>query len=167
MNQQRPSKTTEHYTPEWVIQLARNMFLGNIDLDPASSLVANTIIKANRIYTEIDNGLSQSWNGNVFCNPPGSPSKWFKKSIEEYRLGNLKQLFFVVYSIDRLPTILKVCHKEKIGPTVIVPHNRVEYLDCVTLQPQTDPLHGSAFIYIGPRDISSGSTDGLTTLNGY
>ena len=153
MNQQRESNTVEHYTPHWVIDVAAHM-LSWIDLDPATSEKANTIVKANKIYTQETDGLVQEWKGNVFCNPPGQPSKWFRKAVEQYKLDNLQNLFFVVYSIDRLPTILKVCKQNEINPLVIIPHKRIEYLNSETLEPQTQPLHGSAFIYFGRIDIT-------------
>lgn len=164
MNQQRPSETTEHYTPFWIIDLARNL-MGSIDLDPASSEKANeNVVKAKRIHTITDDGLLQNWFGNVFCNPPGQPSKWFKKIVKELLCGNTKEFFFVVYSIDRLPTILKICRENGIYPFVLVPHNRVEYLNCETLAPQTQPLHGSAFVYMGKNAPVVQSIDNVSVL---
>ena len=46
-------------------------FGGSIDLDPASSEVANSIIQADRFFTWRENGLIQSWKaGNVYLYPP-------------------------------------------------------------------------------------------------
>lgn len=47
--------------------------LGRIDLDPATSELANTRVRAQRIFT-IDDGIEtfrSRWDGNVFLNPPG------------------------------------------------------------------------------------------------
>lgn len=68
--------------------LARS--IGGFDLDPASG-AESTPIASDR-YTKKDDGLSQSWHGDVWLNPPfgDSPStgpskreKWLKKSRQE------------------------------------------------------------------------------------
>ena len=41
-----------------------------IDLDPASCEMAQEVVKAKTYCTEQDDGLSMSWSGCVFLNPP-------------------------------------------------------------------------------------------------
>jgi phage N-6-adenine-methyltransferase len=59
-------------TPPEIIERVRGVFGGAIDLDPASNEHAQRTVKAARFYTKADDGLSQPWAGNVFCNPPYS-----------------------------------------------------------------------------------------------
>lgn len=59
----------EWYSPRDVVEAARDV-LGTIDLDPASCDVANTVIRASKIFTRQDNGLDQPWSGRVYLNPP-------------------------------------------------------------------------------------------------
>lgn len=59
----------ERYTPAEYIERARRV-LGTIDLDPASSPIAQQTVRATRFFTETDNGLEQPWDGNVWLNPP-------------------------------------------------------------------------------------------------
>ncbi len=59
----------EGYTPSEYIEMARRV-MGSIDLDPASSDFAQEIVKADRYFTEEDDGLSQDWIGNIWLNPP-------------------------------------------------------------------------------------------------
>ena len=61
----------EWYTPDKYIDAARDV-LGGIDLDPATSLIANKAVKAHAIFTAEDNGLSRDWHGRVWLNPPYS-----------------------------------------------------------------------------------------------
>jgi len=63
------SGENEWYTPECYIESAR-LVMGSIDLDPASSIIANEIVKANKFYTQDEDGLSFDWYGNVWMNPP-------------------------------------------------------------------------------------------------
>lgn len=70
-NIRHSSESVEHFTPKWLVEIARYV-LGGIDLDPASSEFANQVVKAPRIYTAEDNGLlAPRWDGRVFLNPPG------------------------------------------------------------------------------------------------
>lgn len=65
------SETVEHLTPPNIVMAAQDV-LGRIELDPASTPFANTLIKAKRIYTAKDDGLSKKWKARtVFLNPPG------------------------------------------------------------------------------------------------
>jgi phage N-6-adenine-methyltransferase len=66
--------------PEFVRPLADAV--GGFDLDPASGAEQSPI--ANQTYTETDDGLSQSWFGSVWCNPPYSEMQdWTQKAIKE------------------------------------------------------------------------------------
>ncbi len=64
------SDHTEHHTPRTVVDLARDV-LGGIDIDPASSKLANRVVKAGRHFTIQDNGFTREWRGRTFLNPPG------------------------------------------------------------------------------------------------
>lgn len=101
-------------TPPKVLSLVRQC--GDIDLDPASNLVAQEYVKAAHFCvdpytTEFDgygvcppdnctfDGLTFSWYGNVFCNPPysrGNIDAFVDKAIAE--LPNVDQTFFLVNS---------------------------------------------------------------------
>ena len=60
------------YTPEKYIESAR-LVLGSIDLDPASSELAQKTVKAKVYYTAATNGLDKTWDCNtVWMNPPYS-----------------------------------------------------------------------------------------------
>jgi hypothetical protein len=65
--------------------------MGGIDLDPASSELANEIVKAEVWIGDKANGLTFQWYGRVFLNPPygktGNKSNqevWSQKLLYEY-----------------------------------------------------------------------------------
>lgn len=87
------TKTSEHvqwYTPADYIEAARDV-LGGIDLDPASSALANETVKAVEYFDELDDGLTQTWRGRVWLNPPyGKGSGLFTtKLVDEHSAGNV------------------------------------------------------------------------------
>ena len=79
----------EWYTPSEYIVAARRV-MGAIELDPASSAIANQAVKAEVYYTIKDNGLDKDWFGRVWMNPPYSQPHIFdfaKKLCDEYADG--------------------------------------------------------------------------------
>lgn len=60
---------------------AAHGLLGGIELDVASSKVANTFVQAEKFYTPSDDGLNaQEWHGKVYLFPPSGAYFWDKKS---------------------------------------------------------------------------------------
>lgn len=92
----------EWYTPEGYINLAREV-MGGIDLDPATSALAQERIKATVFYTVEDDGLTQPWLGRVWLNPPytktGEASNaelWSSKLIQEYQAETVTEAILLV-----------------------------------------------------------------------
>jgi ParB family chromosome partitioning protein len=73
------SGENEWYTPIKYIESAR-LVMGTIDLDPATSVIANEIVKAKTFYTKEDDGLTKSWFGNVWLNPPYA-QPWYQQMM--------------------------------------------------------------------------------------
>ena len=59
----------EWYTPPAYIEAARKV-MGSIDIDPASSEKANSIVGALTFYTSNEDGRRKAWPGNIWMNPP-------------------------------------------------------------------------------------------------
>jgi hypothetical protein len=81
----------ERYTPAVYIDAARRV-LGEIDLDPASDVIAQRTVKAKGFFTKQEDGLRQEWIGRVFLNPPyarGVINLFVGKLIAEYSAGKV------------------------------------------------------------------------------
>lgn len=94
------SKRYEYYSPSSIIEAARQT-MGSIDLDPASSIQANKAVKADRFYTEQDNGLAQPWSGNIWLNHPFGRVQnriWIKQLVMSYKDNRVKQACCITYA---------------------------------------------------------------------
>ena len=96
--------TDDNYTPPRIVEAARRT-LGVIDLDPASSLYAQSTVQAGQ-WCGLDhpdelrrNGLAVTWYGRVWCNPPFSKDAdnpdgfllaFTEKLIAAYRRGDVQ-----------------------------------------------------------------------------
>lgn len=66
-----PLAEIDFVSPPDVIGTVTSFFGGKIDLDPASSDHANTIVNARRFFKHEDNGLIQQWKAqSVYLYPP-------------------------------------------------------------------------------------------------
>ena len=66
-----PLAAIDFVSPSEVIGVTTSFFNGSIDLDPASSTEANTLIAANKYFTVEHNGLNQIWKArNIYLYPP-------------------------------------------------------------------------------------------------
>jgi hypothetical protein len=125
---QHSSNSVEHYTPIEIVNSARQLMRG-IDLDPASSYVAQQRIKAQDWYGikqdgSRTDGLMVPWYGKVWLNPPGgltskhaphlcSISKsyaciWWGKLMSEWQAGNIEQACFLGFTLELLQSIQKL-----------------------------------------------------------
>ena len=94
------SKKVEYYTPVEIIEAARRV-LGEIDLDPASSIAANKTVRAKVFYKKEDDGLSKNWNGRVWMNHPfgrNENRKWISKLEIEFTSGRVSEALCITFA---------------------------------------------------------------------
>lgn len=123
----------EYYTPPDLAEAVRSV-LGRIDLDPASCPAANEGVRAGRYFTAADDGLSQTWEGRVYCNPPGGSHGnesrqrlFWAKLVGEYEAGRVESAVFLGFNLD----ILQVGQRSAAAPQRfphVVLSQRVKYL---------------------------------------
>src|SRR3990167_9764019 len=122
------SCNNEWYTPPEIIKAARET-MGTIDLDPASSAIANNTIEARVFYTAEDSGLAKTWRGNIWMNPPYSQplvEKFCDKLARDYTNGNISQACVLVNNATETAwgqQLLKHCD------AVLFLDGRVKFLD--------------------------------------
>lgn len=138
------SGNNEWYTPGEYIEAARSV-MGEINLDPASSEIANKTVKADHIYTVEDNGLEKPWFGNVWLNPPYATDligKFAEKVVNE--LGNINQAIVLVNNATETEWFYGMVTN---ATAVCFPKSRVKFY---TPDGKTGaPLQGQAIIYFG------------------
>lgn len=138
------SGNNEWYTPSDIIEMARSV-MGSIDLDPASSIEANNVVKATRIFDIVINGLEQEWSGNVWLNPPygtESVGKFVDKLLEE--LPNIQQAIVLVNNATETEWFGKLVEFTK---AMCFPKGRIRYW--VPGEKTGSPLQGQALFYYG------------------
>jgi ParB family chromosome partitioning protein len=140
------SGNNEWYTPPEYIEAAKKV-MGNIDLDPASSDMANKTVKAERYFTAQDDGLSQVWQGKVWMNPPYAADligQFCSKLTWHYSTGDVSEAIALVNNATETAWFNALI---EYASAVVFPKTRVKFR-----MPNGDtgsPLQGQAVIYFG------------------
>jgi phage N-6-adenine-methyltransferase len=143
------SGENEWYTPEIYILAARQV-MGSIDIDPASSELANKTVKATKYYTEKTDGLFQDWIGKCWMNPPYSTDKirkFIDKYAEQIEMGYVTEGIVLVNNATEtnwFDTLISV------SSAIAFPGSRIKFID-KNGQPTGSPLQGQAFLYAGKK----------------
>jgi len=139
----------EWYTPGEYVEAAKTV-MGVIDVDPASSDVANETVKAKKFYTSDNTGLDKKWAGNVWMNPPYSQplvSLFCAAFAEKLDAGEIKQGCVLINNITETSigqNLMKLCS------TVCFPAGRIKFLD-KNNEPLGAPLQGQMILYFGDK----------------
>jgi ParB family chromosome partitioning protein len=138
----------EWYTPAVYVEAARRV-LGEIDLDPASSEIAQRTVQAATFYTKEDNGLAQQWEGTVWMNPPyasGLVDEFIAKLCGHVETGEVTAAIILVNNA----TETRWFHQAMAAASAMCfPKGRIRFLDTKG-NPSGAPLQGQAFLYFGP-----------------
>ena len=131
------------YTPSKIINSAIKV-MGEIDLDPASSELANETVKAKNYYTKEDNGLTKEWYGRVWLNPPYS-----QPDIDDFSNAVLEkdyeEIMILVNNATETKWFQRLARK---SDCICFINRRLKFIDKEGLSTGS-PLQGQVIIYIG------------------
>ena len=139
----------EWFTPAEYIEKARET-LGRIDLDPASHVLAQKTVRAGTFFTAADDGLTQSWFGRVWLNPPYSRetmSPFVDKFLSEYTCGTIEQAILLTH--DYTDTGWFHAAAQAAQATCLL-RGRIHFL--APSGEECSPRRGQTFFYFGPDD---------------
>lgn len=143
------SGENEWYTPPDIIERAR-CAMGRIDCDPASSVLANKNVKADVLYTIAENGLTRSWHGCVWLNPPYSQplcAQFCEAVTHRFLNKQIEQACVLVNNATETEWFAKM---HRASSAVCFLEGRIKYLDRNGM-PANTPLQGQAVLYFGKR----------------
>jgi len=137
----------EWFTPAEYIAAAREV-MGGIDLDPATHPIAQQTVQATEFYTRQDDGLSLSWHGRVWLNPPYAQpwiARFVDKMVAEFTEGSVEQAVMLTHNY----TDTAWFHKAQTEALLCFTRGRVRFVD-----PDGElcaPTQGQCFFYFGPE----------------
>lgn len=149
------SNTHFWHTPNWLLIAVRELFGGNIDLDPCSDIVAQQRVQAVRYYTETQDGLRKGnkWFGNIFINPAfgvrlgkSLQGLFLERAIEEY--NNNPEVKSIVLL---LKASIGYKWMEKVYNYPICFMTKKICFHSLSSESSTNP-HGSLIIFLGKED---------------
>ena len=138
----------EWYTPAEYIERARTA-MGAINLDPATSPLANQTVQAEQIFTSDDDGLAQEWHGNVWMNPPYSQphiQQFIEKLVHEVRANRTQQAIALTHNYTDTAWFH---HAAAHCRAICFTRGRIAFMN-----PQGEkasPTQGQAFFYFGDQ----------------
>jgi ParB family chromosome partitioning protein len=135
------------YTPSEYVDVVRKA-LGRIDLDPASDKQAQRTVKAEKYFTEEDDGLEQEWHGNIFLNPPYSKElapKFIHKLVAEFEAGHVKSAILLTNNCTETEWFEKAAAA---CDAICFTRARIPFIDPKKPEPVA-PTQGQTFFFFG------------------
>ncbi len=147
------SERKEWYTPAAYVDAAREV-MGGIDLDPASSAIANQVVKASAYYAADNDGMAVEWHGRVWLNPPygsedgeaeSNQARWSRRLIDEYRSGRVTEAVLLVNA-----TPSNAWWAPLWDFPICFTNRRIRFF-LPSGEQAKQPTHSNALVYLGPN----------------
>ena len=137
------SGAAEWYTPPDIIEAAR-MVMSVIELDPCSSEVAQSIVRATHWYDRTHDGLSEDadWTASaVWLNPPYHATElWLNRLYTEIEAGRVGMALVLTNNSTETRWMQRIFRQAEI---VLFFQGRIRFLGADG-QPQQSPIQGQA-----------------------
>ena len=144
------------YTPYAYLVAAREV-MGDIDLDPATSEIAQKMVQANRYFVLADDGLKQKWRAtSVWINPPysrGSVDAFASKLVSSVSAGDVEQAIFLTNNASETKWYHELAQS---ADALFQPKGRAKFWTVTedgSIKTGT-PLQGQHLLYFGPSPES-------------
>jgi len=138
----------EWYTPREHIEKVHKV-MGGIDLDPASSELAQKTVNAKRFDTKDDDGLGHEWSGRVFLNPPyrmPDVARFVGKLCDEVEAGNVSQAVLLTNNCTDTDWWQRAV---RCASVVCLTDGRIAFYNAAGVG--SAPTNGQSFFYFGDR----------------
>ncbi len=154
------SPKTVHYsgeyewtTPPHIIAAAKRV-MGDIDLDPASSIEAQRVVQAKSFCTEHEDGLKRAWSGRVWLNPPYKLNlvrAFTERLLEHISSGKVSQAILLANN----STDTDWWHRAASAALAMcLPAGRMRFLTPAG-HPTGSPIQGQSILYFA-HDVDDG-----------
>ncbi len=155
------TESDEWYTPKKYIDLVKQVFGGEIDLDPFSCEFAQRTVQAKHYYTKERNALEISWKchklvdnklvkypAKIFCNPPYScTGDAANKLFAEYGAGNIGSAILLTNTTITDREWFHKLSKYRNNFAICLVKQRIKYYR--QGQAASNPRDASMFTYLG------------------
>jgi phage N-6-adenine-methyltransferase len=139
----------EWYTPAEYVEAARAC-LGGIDLDPATSPLAQDTIRAAHFFTRDDDGLRHPWPGRIWLNPPYAQpaiARFIEKLLDELATGRAEQAILLTHNYTDTAWFHAAAER---SAAICFTRGRIRFVSATG--ELAAPTQGQAFFYFGSAE---------------
>lgn len=139
------------HTPPEYLDLVRAV-LGEIDLDPSSTLKAQKRVQAKQFFTPEDNGLDHEWHGRIYMNPPYMQpwiAQFISKLVREFTNGRTTEAIALTHNYTDTSWFHEAAGNCN---AICFTKGRVKFISAN--DEIAAPTQGQAFFYFGKKPLT-------------
>lgn len=156
MNIQHSSRTDQWWTPPEYIEAVREVFDGEIGLDPASDNRANEAVRALCFLTKVENGLYlPNWGRpeSIYLNPPGGKAgnkslagMFWTALMQQLETNAFGHAIFMAFSAEQTQSTQKPGQRSLLDFPFCVPAKRIRFVSPGV--EKFSPSHSNVIVYV-------------------